>query len=80
MSGLLEEHEEHWHHAAARAGKLLMIDMAPESANHPTGDPGAVNDRVLAVIGELADTDEPVVELRLATGVSGDVEVEITAP
>lgn len=80
LSGLLEEHEEHWHHAAARAGKLLMVDMAPGSANHPAGDPGAVNERVLAVIGELADTAEPVVELRLVPGVWGDVEVEVAAP
>ena len=57
-----------------------MIEVAPGSTDHPTSDPSAVSERVLAVIDELADAPEPVVELRLRNGVSGDVEVEITAP
>ncbi len=77
VSSVLDDHEEGWQRAAARSGKLLMIDLGPGTENLGTLDPASVNELVLEAIERQADSPEPIVELRLATDPSGDLRVQV---
>ncbi len=79
LSSVLEEHEERWQLAAAQAGKLLMVDLAPGSADLATPDPEALDSTVMDAITDLSESDDAVLELRLARSESGGVAVELSA-
>lgn len=74
LTDILSAHEEGWQQLAAGSGKLLMLDIETGSGELHAGTADEVNQLVLGLIRERADTSEPVIELHLRLG-SGGLEV-----
>lgn len=69
LADIVSTYEASWHQAAARAGKLLILDVATPSAS--TANPVEVNNTVLSMISDISESAAPVVELRLVAGEGG---------
>lgn len=71
LSDIISAQEGAWHQIAARAGKLLMLDIDIPPGHMLDGTADDVNRLVLGVIGDRVNTSEPVIELRLTVGPDG---------
>ncbi|OAN34469.1 HAMP domain-containing histidine kinase [Mycolicibacterium iranicum] len=69
LADIVSTYEASWLQAAARAGKLLILDVATPSAL--LANPVEVNNTVLSTISGRSVTAAPVVELRLVAGEDG---------
>ncbi len=71
LADIVSAHEGSWHQTAARAGKLLILDIQSSSGLRSAGTADDVNQQVLALIQERVATSEPVIELHLTVGSDG---------
>lgn len=71
LADVVSAHEGTWHQVAARAGKLLMLDIETPSSRVQAGFGDEVNEIVLGVIHHRLDAAEPVIELHLTVGAEG---------
>ncbi|MGB0435718.1 MAG: hypothetical protein ACPGVY_11435 [Mycobacterium sp.] len=71
LADVVSAHEGTWHRVAARAGKLLMLDIETPSSQMQAGFGDEVNEIVLGVIQHRLDDSEPVIELHLTLGPGG---------
>ncbi|WP_099023231.1 histidine kinase dimerization/phospho-acceptor domain-containing protein [Mycolicibacterium palauense] len=71
LADVVSAHENGWHQAAARSGKLLILDVDTPSGPLHAGAADEVNQRVLGLIHERSNTSDPVIELHLKVGADG---------
>ncbi|MCH9729506.1 MAG: hypothetical protein K0U84_07495 [Actinomycetia bacterium] len=65
LADVISAHEGTWHQVAARAGKLLMLDIQTPASQVNAGLGDEVDEIVLGVIHHRLDASEPVIELHL---------------
>lgn len=71
LADIVAAREADWHQLAARAGKLLILDVeTPPGQICPTS-PDDVNERVTGLIAERLHRTEPVIEVHLSAGPDG---------
>lgn len=71
LADVISAFEGNWQQVAARAGKLLILDIETPSGQIQPGIENEVNETVLGVIRNRLDTSETVIELRLGVGAAG---------
>ncbi len=71
LSDIISAHEGAWHQAAARSGKLLMLDIEIPSGRMPVGTADEVDKLVLGLIRDRLESSEAVIELHLRLGSDG---------